>query len=325
MSLLGHTPVEPPAQAETYPVGPVLSIFDPVYVGVDEHGEHTYLPLVYRNMLIGGEPGGGKSSLLSTLIAHAALACDVRLCLLDGKQVELGLWANCADVFVGPDLAYAVVTLRRLQTVMDNRYRYLLTRRQRKITRGHDLKAIVLAVDEIAYYSATVGTKLEQEQFIALLRDLVARGRAVGIIVIAATQRPSVDIIPTSLRDIFSWRFATRCTTEASSDIVLGRGWAEAGYNAARIAPEDQGVGYLIAEGGTPRLVKAAYLSDDDIIRVARFAAWTRNNHANSQSDTNPADLTDTTDTTPADSAAIPVPVRSSRRPSPRRVLEVTR
>src|SRR5690606_6025443 len=195
MSLFGPSPDQPPAQAETVPVGPVLSIFDPVYVGVDEHGEHTYLPLIYRNMLIGGEPGGGKSSLLSTLIAHAALASDVRLCLLDGKQVELGLWAPCADVFVGPDLPYAIATLRRLQTVMDNRYRHLLTRRQRKISRGHDLKAIVCAVDEIAYYSATVGTKPEQEQFIALLRDLVARGRAVGIIVIAATQRPSVDII----------------------------------------------------------------------------------------------------------------------------------
>jgi S-DNA-T family DNA segregation ATPase FtsK/SpoIIIE len=88
-----------------------------------------------------------------------------------------------------------------------------------------------------------------------------------------------VDIIPTSLRDIFSWRFATRCTTEASSDIILGRGWAENGYNAAHIAPEDQGCGFLIAEGGIPRLVKAAYLSDADIVRVAAHAAWTRHHH----------------------------------------------
>lgn len=266
----------PTTAAESVPVGPMLSIFDPVYVGMDEFGDPVYLPLIYRNMLIGGEPGGGKSSLLSTLIAHAALCTDVRLCLLDGKQVELGLWAECADVFVGPDLNHAIVTLRRLQMVMDNRYRFLLGRRERKITRGHDLSTVVCAIDEIAYFSATTGGKAEQEEFIALLRDLVARGRAVGIIVIAATQRPSVDIIPTSLRDIFSWRFATRCTTEASSDIILGRGWGEAGYNAALIAPEDQGVGYLLAEGGTPRLAKAAYLSDADIIRLASYARWIR-------------------------------------------------
>jgi S-DNA-T family DNA segregation ATPase FtsK/SpoIIIE len=258
------------------PVGPVLSIYDPIFVGVDEYGTPVYVPLIYRNMLIGGEPGGGKSTLLSSIIAHAALSVDVRLCLLDGKQVELGLWREIADVFVGPDLGYAITTLRRLQTVLDNWYTYLGARRERKISRGHPVTPILCAVDEIAYFSATVGDKAQQESFVALLRDLVARGRAVGIIVVAATQRPSVDIIPTSLRDIFSWRFATRCTTEASSDIVLGRGWAQAGYNAAHIAPTDQGCGLLITEGGTPRLVKAAYLSDQHINQVAAYATWTR-------------------------------------------------
>lgn len=273
---------------ETVPVGPSLSIYDPVYVGADEFGEPVYVPLIYRNMLIGGEPGGGKSSLLSTLIAHAALCTDVRLCLLDGKQVELGLWAECADVFVGPDLGHAIRTLRRLQRVMDNRYSYLLARRRRKIVRDDGMNAVVCAIDELALFSATFGGKAEQEEFVALARDLVARGRAVGIIVIAATQRPSVDIIPTSLRDIFSWRFATRCTTEASSDIILGRGWAELGYNAQHIAPEDQGVGYLLAEGGTPRLVKSAYLTDADIIRLASYACWIRRPaHLDGLADTN--------------------------------------
>jgi S-DNA-T family DNA segregation ATPase FtsK/SpoIIIE len=262
-------------------------MFDPVFLGIDEYAAPVYVNLIYRNLLIGGEPGGGKSTLLSSVIAHAALALDCRLCLLDGKQVELGLWEDVADVFVGPDLGHAIRTLRRLQTVMNNRYGFLLSRRERKITRGHDLSTILCAVDEIAYFSATVGSKAEQEEFIALLRDVVARGRAVGIIVVAATQRPSVDIIPTSLRDIFSWRFATRCTTEASSDIVLGRGWAERGYNAQHIAPEDQGVGLLIAEGGEPRLVKSGYFTDHDIDQLARYAAWTRTSrsHANLNGD----------------------------------------
>ena len=39
-----------------------LSMFDPVHLGVDEYGEHVYVNLAERNMLIGGEPGGGKSS-----------------------------------------------------------------------------------------------------------------------------------------------------------------------------------------------------------------------------------------------------------------------
>jgi S-DNA-T family DNA segregation ATPase FtsK/SpoIIIE len=85
---------------------------------------------------------------------------------------------------------------------MDNRYRYLLALELRDISRGDPLRPIVVAIDEIAYFSATIGDKKTQEQFSNLLRDLVARGRAVGIIVIAATQRPSSDIIPTSLRDL---------------------------------------------------------------------------------------------------------------------------
>jgi S-DNA-T family DNA segregation ATPase FtsK/SpoIIIE len=44
---------------ETVPLGPALSIFDPVYVGIDEFGQPKRLPLIYRNILIGGEPGSG--------------------------------------------------------------------------------------------------------------------------------------------------------------------------------------------------------------------------------------------------------------------------
>ena len=265
-----------PSGTETVPVGPPLSIFDPVYVGIDEFGHPVYVPIIYRNLLTGGDPGAGKSSLLSNFIAHGALSVDCRLCLIDGKQVELGLWEDNADVFVGPDQAHAIRTLLRLQKVMDNRYTYLRAQRRRKITRNDDFSVIMLVIDEIAYFSATVGDKKTQEQFAALLRDLVARGRAVGIIVVAATQRPSSDIIPTSLRDLFAWRFAGRTSTDASSDIVLGHGWVARGYSANTLDPTNQGSGYLIAEGGTPMLVKAAYLTDADIIHIADYAAYTR-------------------------------------------------
>ena len=75
--------------------------------------------------MIGGEPGAGKSAVLNNVVAWAALSLDCRLCLIDGKQVELGQWETCADVFVGPDITRAIATLRRLQMVMDNRYTFL--------------------------------------------------------------------------------------------------------------------------------------------------------------------------------------------------------
>jgi DNA segregation ATPase FtsK/SpoIIIE, S-DNA-T family len=258
------------------PAGPALSIFDPVFLGVDEFGHRVTAPLIFRNMLIGGEPGAGKSTLLNLIVAHAALSLDCRLCLLDGKQVELGQWEHCADVFVGPDQGHAIRTLLRLQTVMDNRYAFLRQQRRRKVSRDDGFRPVLLAVDEIAYFSATAGDKKTQEQFSALLRDLVARGRAVGIIVVAATQRPSSDIIPTSLRDLFAWRFAGRCTSDVSSDIVLGHGWASRGWSSNTISPTNQGAGLLIAEGGTPQLVKTAYLTDADCERIAGYAAAVR-------------------------------------------------
>ncbi|MEV6524670.1 FtsK/SpoIIIE domain-containing protein [Longispora sp. NPDC051575] len=251
-------------------------MYDPVFIGIDENRQPVYTTFVYRNLLAGGEPGGGKSGLLNTVCAHAAMAHDSRLVLFDAKQVELGLWRDCADKFVGPDITDAIATLRRLQVVMDNRYAWLMARGRRKITPADGMRILVAIFDEIAYYSTVAGTKQEQEEFATLLRDLVARGRACGIPVVAATQRPSWDIIPASLRDLFSYRAAFRCTTPNSSNIVLGNGWAELGHSAHTIAPENQGEALLLAEGGFPRRIKAAYLTDSDIHAIADYAAWTR-------------------------------------------------
>ena len=55
----------------------------------------------------------------------------------------------------------------------------------------------------------------------------------------------------------------------ASSDTILGHGWADKGYTAADIDPQARGVSWLRAEDGIPRKVKAAYLSDEQIIALA--------------------------------------------------------
>jgi len=256
-----------------------LSMFDRVFLGMDEDGRRVEIELVYRNMLIGGEPGGGKSVALNNVVAHAAMSSDCRLWLFDGKQVELGLWADVAEVFVGNDITDALDRLRELQAKMDARYAWLRRQRRRKIVRTDPVELIVVVIDEVAYYSATVGRKQDQEEFSRLLRDVVARGRAAGVIVIAATQRPSVDIIPTSLRDLFGYRMAFRCTTEISSDIILGHCWAKAGYDASKIAPEDLGVAWLRAEGGVPIRIKSALLIDAQIYGLVDYAAWLRTSH----------------------------------------------
>jgi S-DNA-T family DNA segregation ATPase FtsK/SpoIIIE len=270
------------------PVGTGMSIYDPVFLGIDEFGHPVYLPLIYRNILIGGEPGAGKSSLLNTVVGHAALCHDVDLVLIDGKLVELGLFKDSAEVFVGPNLDHAVDTLERLQEVINVRSEYLMDQRRQYVEKADAIRVILLAIDELAFFSATVGTKTEQDYFSALNRDIAARGRAVGVIDASATQRPSSDIIPTSLRFLFGWRWAGRTVDDSSSDVILGHGWSGKGYSAASIDPFNRGEGLLLAHGGIPGRMKGAYMSTADIIRVADFAAWTRRT-VKAATDPNPA------------------------------------
>jgi S-DNA-T family DNA segregation ATPase FtsK/SpoIIIE len=265
-----------PLGTDRVPVGPGLSMFDPMFIGIDEFGHHVTLDSVYHNLLIAGEPGAGKSGLINIAAATAALADNTRLVLLDAKFVELGPWRDIADAFIGNDIEAAISVLKRLLTVATNRYLWLLAHRRRKVSPDDNLSVIVTIIDELAMFSTVLGPKAQQEEFESLLRGLVSLGRACGMPVIAATQRTSWDIIPASLRDLFGYRCAFRCTTNGSSDVILGQGWADLGYSATDIDPENRGAAWLLAEGGIPRRIKAAYLSDEDIYAIADYAAWLR-------------------------------------------------
>jgi S-DNA-T family DNA segregation ATPase FtsK/SpoIIIE len=265
-----------PLGTDRVPVGPGLSMFDPMFIGIDEFGDHVSLDIVYHNLLTAGEPGGGKSGLLNTITATAALCDNTRLVGFDAKWVELGPWRDLCDAFIGDDLDQALSVLRRLLTVARNRYQWLLANRRRKVERKDKLTTILTVIDELAMYSTVLGTKDQREEFTTLLRGLVSLGRACGMPVVAATQRPSWDIIPASLRDLFGYRCAFRCTTNGSSDVILGAGWADLGYTASDIDPDNRGAAYLLADGGLPKRIKAAYLTDEHIYGIADYATWLR-------------------------------------------------
>jgi hypothetical protein len=252
-----------------------LSLWDPVPVGVDELGDTVSISLPERNVLLGGEPGAGKSAALSLLVASAALDRSARLWLLDGKLVELSAWAPCAQRLTGADVGEAIELLRELRAVMEDRYRELLARGQRKIHRGDGLALHLVACDELAFYLSAEDRK-QRTAFAEVLRDLVARGRAAGVIVVAATQKPAADVVPSALRDLFGFRLALRCNTPQASDTILGQGWASAGYSAATIAPGHRGVGYLLAEDGLPVRMRGYYLNDAQTTAIAERASALR-------------------------------------------------
>src|SRR5580693_3096796 len=164
MTTTTDTPLPP---VPTFP----FSIFDLVHLGVDEYGEAVYVNLAERNMLIGGEPGGGKSSAENLIVAHGALSCDCRLVLVDGNQVQLGPWRHSADMFIGPSLSDAKDAFGEFQHIMNKRYERLLATGRRKITRDDGEDIYLVVIDEYAHYSATIGKKQDREEFAALARD----------------------------------------------------------------------------------------------------------------------------------------------------------
>ena len=128
------------------------SLWEPVSLGIDEDGNPVSISLPERNLLLGGEPGAGKSAALSLFIAAAALDPAVHLTLLDGKQVELAPWSGNAEHFVGPDMGSAIEVLKDLCAEMDRRYAVLLDAGLRKIEREGEFGLHVVAIDELAFY-----------------------------------------------------------------------------------------------------------------------------------------------------------------------------
>jgi hypothetical protein len=239
-------------------------------LGNDEDQRLVGLDLAEHHLLIGGEPGGGKSNALSLVVAAAALDPRTELWCFDAKLVELAPWRDISRIFVGPDTEEAIVALDTLRLEMDHRYKWLLDKKMRKVTPGCGVGLVVVVIDELALYLQ--GATKTKNAFAIALRDLVARGRAAGIVVVAATQKPAHDVVPTSLRDLFGYRLALRCSTREASDTVLGSGWASEGYSAAEIDPANRGVGLLLAESGVPRLLRCHLLEDRDIERLAQRA-----------------------------------------------------
>lgn len=246
------------------PVSPksTLSGWDPIPIGVDEDGVQVKLMLFEHNLLIGGEPGSGKSSLLQVIASTAVLDEHSQVHLLDPKHVEFASYAGIADS-VSHSQIEAIECLRFILHSAHTRYQALRNARLRKWTKEHG-SLIYLIVDELPIFINAPDSK-EAKQFTMLLREIVALGRAAGVVTILAAQKPSVDSVPSGIRDLIDYRLAFRCATREASDVILGRGSATQGYSASDIGTRDQGVGLLLGDDSVPRLIKGYYLDDNAV------------------------------------------------------------
>ncbi|MFB6594781.1 FtsK/SpoIIIE domain-containing protein [Streptomyces sp. NPDC056353] len=255
--------------------GPLLALeaaanfWGRIAIGPDVRGLPISISVVERSGLIGGEPGAGKSASGNVILLAAALDPRVILWLADGKGGgDLEPFEELCEWFEGdadPEAFYEMLKA----AVADMKARYALLKKlgKRKVTEELAnkyplLRQKLLWVDELMFYTTDdeYGKKITK-----LLRNLVSRGRAAGIVTFCATQKPGSDVVDTSLRDLLSIRWALRCTTPEASDTILGKGAAAAGYSAKTIEPEMRGAGLLWAEGSNPVLVRADYYTDDQV------------------------------------------------------------
>jgi len=259
-------PVPPPWAATGQ-----TDLFAALPIGVDELGREVEVTLAGENVLVGGEPGSGKSNLLQLFAAATAFDLNATLYCLDPKVVELSRWRRVARSSAGPDVAEAVAVLEEVSEEMGRRYKFLEAHGARQLTREDGFGLVVVLVDEAMVYLGHPERKAAAE-FSSLLRALVGLGRAAGVVVVLATQKPSTDVLASSLRDNISIRVAFRTTTREASDVVLGSGWAAKGISASDIDPTTPGVCYLLGEGATPKKLRCYHLSDEDLDAIVERA-----------------------------------------------------
>ena len=242
------------------------------------------------HLLMAGATGQGKSvglnAVLTSLI-YKKHPAEVKFVLVDPKKVELNIYSKIERHYLAklPDTEEAIITdnkkvintLNSLCIEMDNRYELLKNAmcrnlkeynkkfKERKLNPndGHSyLPYIVLVVDEFADLIMTAGKEVETP--IARLAQLA---RAIGIHLIIATQRPSVNVITGIIKANFPARVAFRVTSKIDSRTILDSGGA------------DQLIGrgdMLYTQGNELTRIQCAFVDTPEVERISDYIGGQR-------------------------------------------------
>jgi S-DNA-T family DNA segregation ATPase FtsK/SpoIIIE len=257
-------------------------------LGKDVHGGVYITDLaVMPHLLIAGSTGTGKSVALNALIAsilYKATPEEVKLVLIDPKRLEFTLYEDVPHLLcpVINDPKKAHVVLMDIVRKMEERYKKLQSVKLRNIDQYNQqmkqilaekkgkltdeereafqpLSYIVIIIDELAELMM-VGAQ-EVEFFIGRLAQLA---RAVGIHLVMATQRPSIDVITGTIKNNFSCRVAFRVPSKVDSRIIIDT------IGADKLL----GMGdMLFLPPNFPRLIRlhCAYISIPEVRRLVKF------------------------------------------------------
>jgi S-DNA-T family DNA segregation ATPase FtsK/SpoIIIE len=240
------------------------------------------------HLLIAGATGSGKSVGINTILTsliYRLHPSDVKFIIIDPKKIELSQYGKLNKHFlaVSPDIDEEIITtpnnavlvLKSVELEMEKRYDRLASAGVRNISdynerlkagRLHDTETIkhrklpylVIVVDELADLMITAAKEVEEP--IARLAQLA---RAVGIHLVLATQRPSVDVITGVIKANFSARIAYQVASKIDSRTILD-------MNGADQLLGNGDMLYLAAGSPKPIRVQNAFISADEVERVVQ-------------------------------------------------------
>jgi S-DNA-T family DNA segregation ATPase FtsK/SpoIIIE len=261
-------------------------VFGPFPFGTDPRGRRVDGHVVEHNWLVGSMPGQGKTSAVRVLIAAVALDPTVEMWIHELKGTgDLDPFEQCAHRFISgiddESIAYAAESLKRLRAEVIERAARLKKiprelcldkkiNRQIANKRSLRLHPLMGAFDEVQnLFAHPKYGKQAGEDAIFIIKI----GRALGVFLILATQRPDKESLPTGVSGNVSTRFCLKVAGQVENDMVLGTSAYKNGARATTFrAKVDAGLGYLKGEENTPQVVRTYYLNGSDTDRAARRA-----------------------------------------------------
>lgn len=245
-------------------------------IGMDIAGQPIVGDLAKMpHLLVAGQTGSGKSVMINdilTSLLYRNSPSDLKLILVDPKQVELKPYDDIPHLLtpVITEPEKCISALKWTVAEMERRYKALADVNRRNIVEYNNLKKeegmpyIVVVIDELADLMMMAARDVE-----ALIVRIAQKARAVGIHLVLATQRPSVDVITGLIKANVPARIAFTTTSQVDSRTIIDQVGAE----------KLLGKGDMLlttSEMPKPKRVQAAFITDDETLKVMDFIRMQR-------------------------------------------------
>ncbi|MCL2280784.1 DNA translocase FtsK [Candidatus Saccharibacteria bacterium] len=245
-------------------------------IGLDISGEPIIGELnKMPHLVIAGQTGSGKSVMINSLICsllYRNTPADMKLILVDPKQVEMAPYNDIphllTPVITEPDKT--ISALKWATSEMDRRYTLLHDERVRDIKSynqkqtGEAMPYIVIVVDEMADLMMMAKRDVE-----SLVVRLAQKARAVGIHLVLATQRPSVDVITGLIKANVPARIAFTVAQQVDSRTILDQIGAEKLLGMGDML-------LLTPSMSKPKRIQGALVSDDEVMKITDYLRMER-------------------------------------------------